>query len=199
MRLRSGFLAIAVITFPLTHHTAGADVLKYQFFMDGPSESPPVASPGTGTALITLDTMASTMRVEAEFSGLIGNTTLAHIHCCALPTSSPATMVPTFNGFPAGVTSGSYDMTFDMSLASSWNGSFITGNGGTTAGAFAALLAGMDGGTAYFNIHTTSFGGGEIRGFAEFVPEPGSVALIAVSCLLTAPWWSRRLIRRNAN
>jgi hypothetical protein len=41
----------------------------------------------------------------------------------------------------------------------------VTANGGTTAGAEAALLAGLEAGQAYLNIHTTMFPGGEIRGF----------------------------------
>jgi hypothetical protein len=80
-----------------------------------------------------------------------------------------ATTTPSFPGFPAGVTSGSYDMTFDMTLASSYNASYVTANGGTPASAFAALKAALNNGTAYFNIHTTMYPGGEIRSF--FAPE----------------------------
>ena len=88
-------------------------------------------------------------------------------------------MTPTFSGFPTGVTQGFYDATFDMTLASSWNGSFITGNGGTTASAFNALHAGLDSGSAYLNIHSTVYGGGEIRGFlAGPVPEPQTYAML---------------------
>jgi hypothetical protein len=52
---------------------------------------------------------------------------------------------------------------FDMTLASSYNGSFITGNGGTTASAELALAAQIAAGKAYLNIHSQSFTGGEIR------------------------------------
>jgi hypothetical protein len=64
-----------------------------------------------------------------------------------------------------GVTSGSYDVVLDMTQASSWNPAFITAHGGTTAGAEAALAAGMAAGQAYLNVHTTTVPGGEIRGF----------------------------------
>ncbi len=78
----------------------------------------------------------------------------------ALPTTTP-----TFAGFPLGVTSGSYNNTLDLTLASSYNPAYITANGGTTATAEAALAAAIASGRAYLNIHSSVFGGGEIRGF----------------------------------
>src|SRR5262249_34463244 len=54
---------------------------------------------------------------------------------------------------------------FDMLNASSYNPAFVNANGGTAASAAAVLLAGIQRGQAYFNIHTQMFGGGEIRGF----------------------------------
>ena len=73
--------------------------------------------------------------------------------------------------------------TFDMTLASSYNPSFITNNGGTPATAEAALFAGLLAGDAYFNIHSTMFPGGEIRGFLAQVPEPAAVGLLAFGLL----------------
>lgn len=149
-------------------------------YMSGPAEAPPNASPGIGTAWISFDVDAHSMRVVADFSGLLSPTTVAHIHCCtALPgvsTASVATTTPTFPGFPAGVTSGHYDATFDMTLASSYRAGFIAANGGTTAGAEAALFAGLVAGKAYFNVHTRDIPTGEIRGFFR-IPEPASYML----------------------
>jgi hypothetical protein len=91
--------------------------------------------------------------------------TIAHIHCCAPPGvgAGVATTIPTFPGFPANVTSGTYEMTFDTTQESTFNTTFLDNNGGTAAGAEAALLAGLNGGMAYFNIHTITFGAGEVR------------------------------------
>ena len=146
----------------------------------GASEVPPNASPGNGMARVTIDFDLVTMRVEASFADLIGTTTAAHIHCCVDPGSNVgvATQLPTFTGFPLGVTSGSYDHTFDMALASSYNPAFVTANGGTVATAFNALVAGLDAGQAYLNIHTSAYGGGEIRGLLTPVPEPQTYALM---------------------
>ena len=93
--------------------------------------------------------------------------TAAHIHCCisAPGNAGVATTVPTFTGFPGGVTSGTYAHTFDMLNAASYNPAFIASHGGTAASAAAALLAGMRAGQTYLNIHPTMFGGGEMRGF----------------------------------
>lgn len=154
--------------------SANAAQNHYAATLTGAAESPPNASPATGRALITVDTVAQTMRVQASFSGLSGTTNTAHIHCCTVASSTGivgvATTTPTFAGFPLGVTSGTYDQTLDMTQASSYNSWFFTANGGTTATAGAALFAGLAAGKAYFNIHTASFGGGEIRGFPVLVP-----------------------------
>ncbi|SBT08684.1 conserved membrane hypothetical protein [Candidatus Propionivibrio aalborgensis] len=165
---------------------AQATIITYYADLSGLNESPSNASPGTGSATVIYDDALHTMQVKATFSGLIGNTTAAHIHCCTLApmtgTVGVATPTPTFPGFSLGVTSGTYDTTFDMTLASSYNASFVTASGGTAAGAEAALFAGMSAGKAYFNIHTTFVPSGEIRGFlaAQAVPEPGSLALIGL-------------------
>ena len=85
-------------------------------------------------------------------------------------TAGVATTLPTFPGFPSGVTAGTYDQTFNMLLASSYNPSYVTNNGGTPASAFAALRAAISAGKAYLNIHSTMFPGGEIRGFLNLCP-----------------------------
>jgi hypothetical protein len=75
--------------------------------------------------------------VSVTFSGLLTGTTVAHIHCCVDPPgiAGIATTVPTFLDFPAGVLSGSYNVTLDTLAASTWNPAFITAHGGTPAGA----------------------------------------------------------------
>lgn len=159
---------------------AQAAPIVYPVQLDGPSEAPPNASPGTGVALVTIDISLSTMRVDVNFAGLLSPVTVSHIHAAtATPftgTAGVATQVPTFDGFPSGVTFGSYDRTFDMTLSSSYNPSFITANGGTPATAFAALVNAVNEGKAYLNIHTDAFPAGEIRGF--LIPEPGSCVLL---------------------
>ena len=182
--MKARFLAVPVVLAALAA-PAHAIIITYTANLNGPSESPPNASPGTGFAQVDWDTVLNTMHVHATFSGLTGTTTASHIHAAtAVPltgTAGVATQTPTFSAFPLGVTSGVFDQTLDMTLASSYNPSYISANGGTAASAEAALFAAINAGEAYLNIHTQTFGGGEIRGF--LVPAPGSALILGVGLL----------------
>ena len=148
------------------------------------NESPVNASPGTGTATVTWDTLTSMMTVDVTFSGLTGPNTAAHIHCCtpAPGTAMVATVTPTFTGFPAGA-SGTYFHTFNMLDASSYNPAFITAHGGTVATAEADLFSALQNTQTYLNIHTSANPGGEIRGFLTPVPEPSTYLLFGTGVL----------------
>ena len=166
-------LALAAALFALP---ALAAPVVYTTTLTGPNESPPNASTGIGYGTVTIDAVAHTMRVEVTFSGLISLNTNCHIHAPTLVagtgTAGVATTTPTFLGFPSGVTGGNYDNTLDMTLAGSYNPSYVTANGGTTASAEAALFQAIADGKAYLNIHSQMFPGGEIRGFLTPAPVP---------------------------
>jgi hypothetical protein len=153
----------------LAASTGYAATTTYFNDLTGPAESPPNASPATGTTTVAYTASTHMLQVDVTFSGLVGTTTASHIHCCTAvagtSTAGVATQTPTFSGFPLGVTSGTYSQTFDLTLASSFNPAFVTANGSSVAAAEAALVAGMANGKAYLNIHSSVFGGGEIRGF----------------------------------
>jgi CHRD domain len=150
---------------------AGCNDSVYVFTaaLSGDNQNPPDASPGTGSVKVTWNTVTNEMTVDVSFGDLTTPTTAAHIHCCIAPPGNTgvATPVPTFPGFPLGVTAGTYSHTFDMTDPASYNPAFVAANGGTAASAEAALLAGLQAGQAYLNIHTMMFPGGEIRGFLQ--------------------------------
>ena len=173
-------LVALIFAFLMFVGVAKADQLIFTATLTGAQEVPPTGSPGIGSALVTIDTVTNLMTVNVSFAGLLSPTNIAHIHCCAAPgaTAIPATTVPSFPGFPVGVTTGTYLQTFDLTLASSYNPAFIAANGGTVAGAQAAFTTGLLNGLAYFNIHTVQFPNGEIRGQLQAIPEPATFLLL---------------------
>ena len=193
-------LLSALITCSLV--SARAAVFEFDAFLSGPNESPVNASPGTGVAVVNYNDALNTLQVQTLFFGLLGPTTASHIHAAtAAPltgTAGVATTSPTFAGFPLGVTSGSYSNTLDLTSLTSYNPAFVTANGGTAASAQTALVAAMFANKSYFNIHTTVFGGGEIRGFLVLVPEPSTFALVAVAGVgMAVRVWNKRRARKT--
>jgi hypothetical protein len=176
--------------------TASATLISYVAVLSAAKEAPPTASPGFGRAIVTFDDVALTLHVTADFQGLVAGTTAAHIHCCTSTpgtgTAGVATITPTFTGFPSGVTFGSYDRVFDLLSASTYNPAFVTAQGGVSQ-AELALVNGLAAGTTYFNIHTTTNPGGEIRDFLVTTPEPGTMSLVGLGVLIAA-----RKARRQA-
>jgi hypothetical protein len=174
-KLLTGFVLAGMVSVAAP---AFGDTLAYTASLTGAGENPPNASTATGTAtfLITGDILS----IHVDFSGLIGGpASAAHIHCCAAPGMNAPVWVP-FAGFP-NTTSGTYTTTIDLST-------FAFSGGGTEA----ALIAGMNNGTAYTNIHNATFPGGEIRGQITPVPEARTLVLLATGVMSIAFMMMRR-------
>lgn len=158
-----------------------------------------IGATGSGTLRLEYDEHNNTLFIDATWAGLSGTTTNAHIHCCtAVPRTGTAGIGLAENnrlpGFTAGIT-GSYTRVIDLGLTSMYSGGFVTASGGTANGARDRLLANLASGQAYFNIHTSTFGGGEIRAFVTQVPEPQTYAMLLAGLAVTG-WMVKR--RRQA-
>ncbi len=146
---------------------------------------------GSGRAVFNYDTVTHDLRIIVDWLGTSGTSSQAHIHCCtaaaATGTAGVAVTPVTLPGFPLGVNAGHYDALIDLDLQSSFTNGFLgiaTGAIATAAQIDAArdrLLTAFQSRTSYLNIHTSTFGGGEIRGFV--VPEPASWALTLAGLL----------------
>lgn len=138
--------------------SAGAQAATtYHGFLSGLNETTPNASPGTGYGTVVLNDAQDQITVNMSWADLTAAATAAHIH-------GPAAL-----GTNAGVLFG------------------FTGVAAATSGAISehvfsitpTQVGYLNDGLLYFNIHTGSFPGGEIRGQIQIVPEPSSLLALA--------------------
>lgn len=189
-RIALGILLTAVIT-TVSSNSASAATL-FTTNLSGANEVPPVSTTGTGFASVSLS--GDMLSISLSFSGLTSPDAAGHIHCCGPVGVNEAIALP-FTGFPTAVLAGTYSATFDLTVASTYTAAFVTTYGGTASSAETALIAGLNAGEAYANIHTMLNPGGEIRGQLAPVPEPatfwmGGLALAGVA------WAKRRSFAR---
>ena len=156
---RISVLTLLVVAFAASR--ASAITQTYNAFLDGLQEVGPNASPGTGIGSVLLDTVALTITVDENWSGLTSPATASHIHGPAAPGFNAAVLFP-LSGVP-NATSGAIPT----------QGFSIT----------AAQMTQFQANQMYFNVHTSNFPGGEIRGqiLLSDVPEPATFTLVALA------------------
>jgi hypothetical protein len=175
-----GLISCVVLALLLAAPSPARATTIYVATLTGANEVGPTGSPATGFSTVTLN--GNTLTVDETFSGLVGGSaSAAHIHCC-VPAGVTAGVAVPFVGFPAA-TSGTYSHSFDLTLDATYNPAFETAHGATAASAEAALIAGLDAGLAYANIHDAQFPGGEIRGQLERVPGPPTAELLLLGLM----------------
>jgi hypothetical protein len=145
----SAFLMVGVLALIAVGCSDDDELEMFSADLSGANEVPPATTLASGRATLTLEGDTVSFSVEVDD---ITAATMAHIHSGALGVNGP---VRVFLFGPGG----NFTTTGRAVLA---QGSFTAAD---VAGiSFEELLAELRAGTAYVNVHTTLYPGGEIRG-----------------------------------
>lgn len=136
------FLFILAITFLFSGNTSAQNLFAFTGNLDGNQEVPANTSNATGFGRVTYDANSNIVNISVFYNNLSSGVTVGHVHGPAAPGNN-AGVVWDLNPTP-GQTSGSV-----------MNAQFVP-----TDQNISDLFAGL----MYFNIHTSNFSGGEIRG-----------------------------------
>jgi hypothetical protein len=149
--------------------SAQAAVVNWSASIDASQEVPINPSTGTGVATGTVNTVTGALSWLVSFSGMTGPLTGMHIHGPAAPGTNAGVVVNL--GAISGLTSPSSGLTV------------------ISAPVVSDLLAGL----LYINLHTATFGGGEIRGqISAAVPLPLTAPLVVSAFALLGLLGRRR-------
>ncbi|MBL8859449.1 MAG: CHRD domain-containing protein [Planctomycetes bacterium] len=135
-------LTLLVCAASLTQTTSAQTVPRLAR-LNGAQEVPSTTTPATGLGFVAIDVAANTLTYREVYQNLSSAETAAHIHGFATP------------GFNAGV------------LHAQALGTLKCGVWGMTAAQTLQVLPG----NSYFNVHSTAFPGGEIRGQINLAPD----------------------------
>lgn len=141
-------------------------VFKVTARLEGFQEVPAVSSTGHAFFSAVVDTKANTITWHLKYEGIEGGDTLqSHVHFGQLSVNGGVSffLCSNLGNGPAGTqacTNGSGDLSGVITP------DLIVGPAGQgiEAASFAEIAAAMKDGTAYANIHSTRWPGGEIRG-----------------------------------
>lgn len=164
------FGVLAVVT--LLSVPARATML-FDASLTGAQEVPPNASPGTGFGTVLLLNNLTQITVDLNWSGLTASATAATIHGPAAPGTN-APVIFSLSGVTATTSGFIPEQTFAITPAQ---------------------VADLEAGLFYFNVHTSNFPGGEIRGqILAAVPEQGGTCVllgVSIAILVAFAHWAR--------
>lgn len=153
---------------------ASAQTVQFNFPLSGLQEVPANASPATGEASLLLNIATGAFTLDYSYSGLTGTVTMAHFHQAPAGTNGGVVYWLASMGAPNNLATTLMDPSMPIGLSA---------DSGSGSGIFSPDLIGHAiAGNLYMNVHTTTFGGGEIRG--QVVPTPGAAALLGLGSLV---------------
>ncbi len=160
--------AAAVLALPVLASTAPADdpaestgrhPRHFRAHLRGANEVPPISTAARGTFRATLDEDAGSIEFELSYEGLEGGTpTQAHVHFAPARVNGGVMFFLCGGPRPPCPPSGTVSGTVTSAEV------IGPGGQGIAAGEFAEVVRALRAGLGYANVHTTTFGGGEIRG-----------------------------------
>jgi hypothetical protein len=135
--------------------------------MNGYQEAPPISTVGSGSFEASLNGAGDAINYTLSYGDLEATVTQAHIHfgqrsvsggiiawLCEGTLTSPSESTPTCPPSTGGTVSGTITALEVIGPTAQ----------GIAAAEFAELVRAVRAGAVYANVHTTKFGGGEIRG-----------------------------------
>jgi hypothetical protein len=139
----------------------------------------------TGSGIINLTLTGNAFTFSGSFSGLSGtvNTGGFHIHAPAAAGQNASVLYGLFPSITLGADNKSGTINGSQTLVAGQLGFDIP-----------TQLNQLNTGLWYFNIHTSTFGGGEIRGQILPVPEPSTLVLAALGLSGLVIWRVRRRV-----
>lgn len=117
---------------------------RFSSLLTGAAERPdPVTTNGTGTGTVTYNKQTGVARVTVNFENLAGNQTIAHIHTASADAPGPIVFDIDTNATPPTTNTGTFSLDWQIDPIN---------------------LQRLQEGLLYFNVHSTTFPAGEIRG-----------------------------------
>jgi len=141
-----------------SHFRVAAQLIGYQ-------EVPAISSAGHGSFWATVDTRANTITWHLRYDALEAPVTQSHVHFGQLSVNGGISffLCSNLGNGPAG-TQACPDGPADLSGVVTPDLIIGPAGQGIDAASFAEIAAAMRDGTAYANVHSTKWPGGEIRG-----------------------------------
>ena len=181
-------LAPLALALSLTAGAASALTQVYSFNLNAQQEVPTNASRAAGSMQITIDDTTNVISYQFTGFNLVGTFSAAHIHrALAGVNGSVVYNLVTAADYSGLVTFG------PTSIANSWA---LLGQNETNMVAGLGSLINATPWNYYVNVHTSAFGGGEIRGQLAPIPEPSTYAMFAAGLGVVGLMWRRRATRQ---